>query len=64
MSSTREISIEGEGALRLSSCQSTLSLAIGKEENKIVFFKTTYKKMIDMNRPWWPSGLRHYLKFK
>ena len=37
----------GKVHYRLCSCQSTLSLAVGKKEIKVVFFKTTYKKLID-----------------
>ena len=32
----------GKVHYRLCSCQSTLSLAVGKEENKSFFFKTTF----------------------
>ena len=42
--SIRELSTQGQVHYRLCSCQSTLSLAVEKDERKFMFFKTTYRK--------------------
>ena len=38
---------KGKMKFRLRSCQSTLSLALGRKKIKVIFFKTTHKKLID-----------------